>query len=208
MKKAFCVSFLLFSVLLCSFSASSQASITGPNCVIAGTEYQYNLTGSLSNDAQLCITGGKIVGSTSNCVLNLTAAFVRIVWKDNKGTIKLVTEQGDASTQVTVIDPLVAGNISGNSKKQFVEYDTAPLNVVCGPASGGNCTPTYLFQWQHSEDNLIWKDVSGATGQSLNNMPALLQTTFYRRKTTETKSGSIAYSDEAVVYVAADAKGR
>lgn len=208
MKTLLSLPFLFFSLLLCGFSANSQVAITGPDCVLAETEYQYNLTGSISSGAQLCITGGKIVGSALNCISSPAAAFVRIIWTGSKGSLTLTTEQGNASVQVTMINSMRAGIISGTTKKQFIEYNTFPPAITCGSATGGSCSPSYAFQWQQSLDNLNWEDIRGATGQNLSSMPQLLQTTFYRRKVTETHSGSIAYSDEAVVYVAADTKGR
>jgi len=48
---------------------------------------------------------------------------------------------------------------------------------------------------------LGWINISGANGKNLTIATGLKQTTFYRRKVTETTSGSISYSNVATVDV-------
>jgi hypothetical protein len=66
---------------------------------------------------------------------------------------------------------------------------------------GGNCAPSYGYQWQQSFDDLSWTDIKDAILPNLEFVAPLDQTTYYRRKVTETISSSVEYSDIAIVLV-------
>jgi hypothetical protein len=84
---------------------------------------------------------------------------------------------------------------------QIIAYDTLPQTIRCSTAQGGNCQPGYQYQWQESDNQLNWADIPGAGSQNLTFQAPLVQTKFYRRRVTETGSGSIGYSDVADVFV-------
>ena len=109
--------------------------------------------------------------------------------------------------QVSITVLLQPGTVDSTYKKQFIKYKTTPSSISCSKSSGGGCGASYSFQWQQSWNNLDWQDLPGATQQNLTKIQALTRTTFFRRKTLENTSGSIAYSNSAVVYVAPDMIG-
>ena len=200
MRKSFFAS-LVMVVGFNSFNACCQLAIVGPACVLSGVQYQYNIKGNIPAHIKLCVQGGKLIDSSA-CINDLSLAFVKIVWSGDKGSISVSSDSGNLSMQVSITAPLQPGNVDTVFKKQFIKYKTTPLNISCGRSSGGGCGTSYSFQWQQSLNNLEWQDVPGATQQNLMKIRALTQTTFFRRKTTENTSGSITYSNSAVVYVA------
>lgn len=202
-KRLFICSCCFFLIL----KTNCQISIVGATCVLTGQEYQYNIQGNLSEGAQLCINGGKIVGSSSTCITNLSSGYVRVVWTGSKGSITLTSSGANFSQQINVTTPLQGGTITSSTKKQFIGYEKSPSNISCTAPTGGACTASYVFQWQQSLDNLNWQNITGAMSQNLASISSLTQTTFFRRKTIDNNSGSIVYSDEAVVFVAVDTKG-
>jgi hypothetical protein len=199
--------FLVVYLLLTGIATFAQGTIIeGPTCVLSGVEYQYNIKGDLPAGAQLCVNGGKITeSSSSNCISDLSTGFVRITWSGSKGSIAFTSSQGNYSVNVAVTTPLQPGAIT-NGKEQNLSFNATPSSISCTKPVGGGCGASYQYQWQQSLDNLNWQDIPGASAQSLSNLPSLTQTVFYRRKTTETISRTIVYSDAAVVYVAADTK--
>ena len=197
---------LVTIIILHSFNAYTQLAIIGPECVLSGVQYQYNINGNIPPQVKLCIKGGKLSDSSA-CASDLSLGFIKIIWTGDKGSISLTSDSGNFSAEVFITLPLQPGNIDSTYRKQFIKYQTVPLNISCSKSSGGGCGPSYSFQWQQSLNNLDWQDVPGATQQNLIKIRSLTETTFYRRRTVENISGSIVYSDAAVVYVAPEITG-
>jgi hypothetical protein len=125
-----------------------------------------------------------------------------VVWDNvSSGSLGLTSTQGDTTLTVQGTTPLSGGSIVGSLKTQSVQYNAMPGGINCSPASGGACSPNYTYQWQESVDNVNWTDIKGATGQNLGFTASKKQTVYCRRKVTEIVSGSIAYSDVAMVDV-------
>jgi hypothetical protein len=190
-----------------ALSADSQVTISGPTCVVAGTVYQYTITGkwdSLST-MQVCLSSGAIADSawTSNCtVTSAPLAAVLVIWNDsasNTGTISLTSSIGNATLTVNFAEPLIPGSIDSTSQTQLVATDSIPLQINCSLDTGGSCSPAYYYQWQQSPDMGSWTDMPGANAQNLSFGSPIAQTYFFRRKVTETVSGTIGYSNAAVV---------
>ena len=199
MKSFFVTSGFVTVFLILNFVSCAQVTISGPSCVLSGTEYQYNLIGNIPSGAQLCISGGTINGSSWNCTTSLSTGFVRITW-NGAGSISFTSSAGNVSQSIAVTSVLQAGSITAN-KEQFINANASASAIVCSNPAGGGCAASYSFQWQRSRDNLNWENITGAIGQNLNSLSSLTETFFYRRRTTETNSGTVAYSDAAVVYV-------
>ena len=80
--------------------------------------------------------------------------------------------------KVTVYQTFVVGSISTD---QIICYNTTPAQLIGVAPSGGNMP--YAYQWQISNDNLAFSDISGAI--SMNYQPGpLTQTIYYRLKQT------------------------
>ena len=169
-------------------------------------QYQYNISGNIPVGTKLCISGGKLSNS-STCANELSVGFVKIVWSGTSGSITLTSDSGSLSKAVRITLPLQPGDIETNGKKQFIKYNNSPSLISCTMPTGGGCGASYSFQWERSLDNLDWENIIGATGQNLSSVTTLTETYFYRRKTVESISGSIMYSNSAVVYVAPDTHG-
>jgi RHS repeat-associated protein len=93
--------------------------------------------------------------------------------------------------------PLNGGTVSNIA--QTINYSTVPATINCSLGSGGTCSVvTYPYQWQSSIDGSNWSDISGATAQNYS-PPALMATTFYRRRTTY--NGSSVYSNTSIITV-------
>ena len=194
-------------------SLYAQVSVTGPTCVVAGSTYNYNVTGTYNgaNTMQWCITGsggtilqayGNNITGTSTCKSGNYVGSIVVKWTGaGTGSISLSCSPTSPSTlSITVKAVLSPGSISTN-KTQTINYNTIPAAISCAVAANGACTPSYSYQWQQSSDNVNWADISGSTAQNLSFTNALLATTYYRRKVTETTTNTIDYSDVATVFV-------
>jgi hypothetical protein len=193
--------------MLSTLSAVAQVTISGPTCVVAGTVYQYTISGnwgSLST-MQVCLNSGAIADSTTGSSCTVTGAplaTVLVIWNDtasNTGTISLTSSIGNATLSINFAEPLIPGSIDSVSQTQFVAADSIPTAINCSLDTGGSCNPAYHYQWQQSLDMGSWTDVAGANEQNISFSSAIAQTTFFRRKVTETVSGTIGYSNAAVV---------
>lgn len=199
---------LLCAALLLTIGSKAgfgQPMIKGPGCVIPQVKYLYLIKGnwdSLST-MQLCVSGGTLADSGDSCYKGKPVIYVRVIWNSQAtaGAITVNSSAGSALHSVDITSPLAPGSISPGSEKQVIDYNTAPATIICTPASGGGCTHSYQYQWQQSANDLNWINISQANGKNLNITAPLKTATYYRRKATETVSGTIRYSDAAVVFV-------
>ncbi len=188
-------------------SAWSQISIKGPTCVMPGISYQYLISGKWDSTStmQVCIQNGVIVPLSNTCTTNGSPlASVSVVWTTGvaTGSVNLTSNSGSSNLAVAITSALRAGSISAASDSQSVAYQSIPGVIHCSPDSGGSCTPVYTYQWQQSVDNSHWSNIPQATSQDLAPNSSLAQTTYFRRRTMEKDSGSIAFSNLAIVWVA------
>jgi hypothetical protein len=91
------------------------------------------------------------------------------------------------------------------AKTQRIAYQATPSVINCSSSTGGACSPQYSYQWQQSVDQVTWSDLPGDTAQNLVLTQAVTQTLFVRRKVTDKKSNTMAFSDIALVDVGAPA---
>lgn len=183
-------------------SGYAQVNVSGPGCVMPGTEYQYEIMKdqSDSSNIQVCLSGGVIAGTDSVCRNALFFTFIRVIWRDSsRGKITLRTSRGNDSIIVKVTKILRGGKINAPMNFQMLRADSVPGILSCSDAVGGGCSPIYKYEWQKSADGMDWKILSGATSQNLEFASPISQNTYYRRKVTETNSGSESFSDVAVI---------
>lgn len=201
MNKAILSTLLVIGGLLSSFTGKPQLSVLGATCVLAGQEYRYTLSGSLVANEQLCISGGVLADSNSTCTTDLSAGYVRVVWTGTSGTLTISSDSGSFNLLVSVTSPLQAGEIDASEAQQIIAFDSIPAGLHCSSATGGGCSPVYQYQWQRSTDKLEWEDITGSIAHDLTFTASLNQSTFFRRKTTDVSSGTIVYSNAAVVFL-------
>lgn len=200
----------LFTLLLAGTYAHSQVTISGASCVVTGTLYQYTISRGpdSSTTMQACVTGGIITDSAKNkvtCTLpGVPINKILVIWTgtaSGTGSLSLNFSSGNTVLNVHFTEPLLPGSINSSSKSQMISYDSLPTLIVCSPDMGGSCSPAYINQWQQSQDVISWIDIPGAGEQSLAITSLLEKSTYYRRKVTETSSGTIGYSDVASVFL-------
>ena len=172
-------------------------SISGPNPVLYGNTYTYNLNGSCAVNSWTT-TCGSVQG------YNGTSAVIYFGQTGcSTATIKVLNINGVtlASLTVTVNQPpaLVPGTITANTY-QTINYNAEPGLIQCSAASGGACGGAYSYQWYSSPNNSTWTAISGATTQ--NYQPGYLTaTTYYRRSVTcGTQAGYSTNTAEVYVY--------
>jgi len=195
----------IFALLL-SFQSRSQVTVTGPTCVTPGTVYQYIISAPWDSASilRICLSGGKIAGTTDTCTANATPIpFVQVIWDSaGSGRLNLSSSAGSTQLAVNIVLPLTGGAIVDSCRKITIGYDSIPPLISCSASSGGNCRPVYVYQWQLSLDNINWSDIDNATGAQLAITNGLQKTSYCRRRVTESNSSSIAYSDAACIIVA------
>jgi hypothetical protein len=193
-----------FPLLLASVTGFAQVTLTGPTCVIAGTEYQYDINRDKSKTAtmQFCITGGVIAGTDSTCKNGTAFNFIRVIWDGTpQGKISFSSSRGNASFSVKKTTTLDGGKISGTVAFQSATADSIPASIKCSAASGGGCSPVYKYQWQQSADGINWANLNGAIAQNLPFLSFVTKSTYYRRKVVESVSGSESFSDVIVLVI-------
>lgn len=201
--------FPLVILAIAGFQGHAQVTITGPTCINPRTTYQYVITGPWDSVStmQICLTGGVVAGSAITCTpFAAPQASVMVSWNGGiNGTLQVHSSKGNATIAIVLTDTLTGGTIADTTKAQRIGYLSIPSIVLCPVSTGGSCTPNYSYQWQQSLDLVEWSDIPGASLQNLVMTQKLIQTTFVRRKVTETSSNTIAYSNAALVDVGAPA---
>ena len=211
MKRTIVKTILLFCLLFQQLNGASQPNVSGPVCAMAGTVYQYVISGAGGGAfiGQVCITGGRIIGSDGNDIFctvpDSAVSKVMVIWNDSladDGVLNLSSAAGNASLSVYFAGSLQPGIIDSICKTQIIfNTQNSIMDITCSPDSGGSCTPSYGYQWQHTSDMFNWADIPGAVSESLAAGPAPAQSSYYRRKVTELNSGSVGYSDVACVFI-------
>ena len=201
--------FILLSCLVTffCFNLAAQTTISGPVCVIPGITFQYIINGKWTSAStmQICIKNGKLEASGNTCYKGNPVSFVRVIW-DNSGTngaVSLTSSDGNATQNIKITRPLRAGIVDASSVKQVIDYNKTPDKISCSPALWGSCNPVFSYQWQQSTDRVKWVDIGGENNKSFKMSNPLTQTTFFRRKVTETTSTTIGFSEVAEVNVKA-----
>jgi len=187
----------------------SQVTVSGPTCVIPGTVYQYVITGPWdpTSTMQVCLTGGQLADSTGTCTpTGRPLSFVRVTWNaGSSASLQVQSSKGNSTVKVSLSDTLTGGTILVATKAQQIAYLATPALVSCSASTGGACSPQYSYQWQQSVDLVTWLDIPNDTAQNLMLTQTVTQSLFVRRKVTETRSNTIAFSDVARVDVGAPA---
>ena len=181
-------------------SGFSQINLQGPTCVQYGQENLYYITGNYNYDdyTEWCAYGGESVNGTT-CESGYGLNYLKIKFYAS-GQITIYTPNGGAFLDVMVTTILRPGSITSNNL-QTVSSAYPPGTITCSDASGGDCSPSYSYQWQQSIDGTNWSDMSGKTVQNLIFSSGLTQTNYFRRKVTEDNSASVDYSNIATVFV-------
>ena len=182
--------------------SDAQMSITGPTCPAVGTQYTYTIAGNWTNSTSMTwsVTNGTITGSSSGTPLpHVTVTFTSL----GAATVSVTTTtpSGSASLNVSATTALNPGTIGPAT--QSVNYNTIPQIGITSTAlaSGGSCSPVWVYQWQSSTDNVNFTNISSATSSSLSFTAPLTQTKYYRRQVTETTSGAVAYTSSVSIIV-------
>jgi RHS repeat-associated protein len=195
--------FLILGMILLSLCRQglSQMSITGPSCVVAGTQYVYTIGGNWTPSTHMVwsVSGGTFSGSSSGT----PCPQVHVTWTTGSSrtiSVSTTNPSSNPNINVTVSPALQAGTISNPT--QNINYNTTPSAINCPVATGGGCgAVTYNYQWQQSTDNVTYSNISGASSQNLSFSTGQTQTMYYRRMVTIASTGTTGYSSVATVNV-------
>ena len=198
--------FLLSAFMLAySVKNMAQPSLKGPLCAMSGMEYTYFIfTDADSNvDMEICITGGILSESGVSCQTTKATSSVKVIWDNltGKGAIAIKTNSGNSTFNVTITNPLNGGAIDTAVKSQIVQASSIAKQILCSQASGGSCNPIFEYRWQQSADGTNWSTIPEAVGLNLKLTAFQKVTQYYRRQTTETNSGTVAYSNVAAIFL-------
>jgi hypothetical protein len=201
--------FLIICFTVLGLNVRSQISISGPTCAAPGVTYQYLISGAVDTGTTItvCVAGGIIGSGATACQSGTKISYVLVVWsgKSSSANITVTSSAGNGNLNVSVFNNLQGGQIDSLTNNQTIGYGSIPAQINCSAASGGACTMNYAYQWQSSLNNVMWADVPGVSGQNITVPSKLQQTTFFRRKVTETGTQTINYSNSATVFVNAPA---
>lgn len=183
----------------------AQTTINGPTCVVPGIEYQYLIssTDTSTTGINICLNGGVYFGSTDSCLHDSVPPFILVMWNSGIDTASISWNSPSLNTitPVSFSSPLQGGLIDSSYLFQTVGNDSSVSNIQCSAATGGNCSPSYTYQWQQSPNNVDWTDINEATNQNLDVPVTVNETTYIRRAVKETTSGTVGYSNSATINV-------
>jgi hypothetical protein len=202
---------LVITALLCSTLLFAQVGITGPKCVLTSLVYQYDIAikgaWTENNKVSICVDGGVLTENGSSCIEKQSVTSVKVQWSEGKTTGKITVTSGAGTSNINVnISASFNPGFIETTDKQTISYNKLPPSLSCTQASGGNCAPSFSYQWEQSLNKLEWKEISGATGRNLAFDIPLTQTTFFRRKAFEAKSNTTGYTNQVAVFVIPGAK--
>lgn len=187
-----------------TYPLAAQPSVNGAQCIIPGITYQYNIQYNEADAAatKLCVTGGTLVNGSTCTPDSASPSVIFITWKDTaQHRINVLSPGGNTSFSVRATTALTGGLLVDSKKTQLYDSIIAQYIFLCQPATGGSCTPNYVYQWQKSQDGLTWADMENATGRDLVFAAQVTSSIYFRRVTTETQSNTIAYSETGAVLV-------
>ena len=174
---------------ICYNTTPAAFTQTGaPSGGIGTYEYQWQSSPNGSS------SWSNIPGATSATyahTTNLTAGiyFRRVVTSGSCGTVY------SASVRITVRAELSPGSIGS---PQTICYNTAPATLAeTAAASGG--AGTYTYQWQSSQNNTLWTNISGATLASYT-PGALMSPMYFRRNVTDASCGTV-YGESILINI-------
>lgn len=202
---------LLFSLifLFSAFVVFAQVTVDGPNCVTTGLVYQYNIHGEWKGNDKIsvCVEGGMLAESQTSCIEVQNLSYVKVQWSEGKttGKITLTSNTGASNLSVNIVTPFKPGFIE-NAGRQILPSNKIPASISCTDASGGNCSPSYYYQWEQSFDRNHWSELLGATQSNLSFIAPLTKTTFFRRKAFESKSHTMGYTNQVAIFIIPQAK--
>lgn len=195
---------LLAVMLMVAGKLASQIAISGPQCILPGITYQYNIKGTRSDSSvvRVNIKGGALTGGISTSTDRVKVSAVFVTWGDTAyHRIEVQSGKGNANLLVQQTTPLIGGEIKATHNIQRYDTVSAGYSFQCSLPTGGSCTPNYTYQWQKSEDAMKWTDIAGATGKDLLFSQKLDTDTYFRRVTTESKSNTMGFSDVGLLYI-------
>lgn len=190
-------------MLIFSTKAFSQFSIKGPTCVVPGVPFQYNAIGKDTSSIKICVYGGRILEHDNTCYISPFISYTKLIWDSGivHGTVSYHSNLGDTVLNVELTEKLAPGDIDTSSLFQLTSAGSIPSKIICSEAKGGNCSPSYLYQWQQSGNAENWVNIEGSNRKDLIFFATPLQTTYYRRRVLEEGSNTIDHSTIAIVVI-------
>ena len=196
--------------LLITATAHGQLRFQGPGCLITGRVAVYRMLGPSQGPqgVQVCLSPlAASTGPDSCWQLTAVGSSLPLSWSHPGAyRLRLSEAAGSAARTIEVTRPLDGGRIDSSLRVQILKASQIPLTLRCSPATGGQCSPRYFYQWERSPDAHHWKDLPHSPEPDLGFAEPLKETTYFRRKVTETRSGICSYSSIAVVFVDPTAK--
>jgi hypothetical protein len=130
---------------------------TGGSCT--ATSYTYQWQQSPNNSTWTNITGATAQNLSFSSGLTAVTYYRRIATATSNGR----TAYSNVAT-VYIIAPLIAGSVSPETQQVYAGQ--TPATLTAPPATGGNCTGSYSYQWQRAVNIVNFVNINDATGLS------------------------------------------
>lgn len=178
-------------------AGTSAAAITSATAASGGSgNLTYQWQSSLYERVGYTDIPGATSATYSPGVLNQTMYYRRV-------TVDATCKNSKATESVVVFvngGILTPGYFVTNSSCFFTGKSTSPLVTAVEPAGG---VSPYKIEWQSSTDNVNFTTIPGATGSVY--QPGLLtQSTYFRKKITDTKGQVVYTGSEKISLVATE----
>lgn len=173
----------LSTTSLCSGSSFSYS----PTSSLPGSSFSWSRA-FVSGVMQPPATGN---GAVNEILTNVTSSTVQTTY------VYTTTANGCSVSQniiVNVYSSLGAGSVGSNST---ICSGSQPAQLNVSNPSGGN--GTYDYQWEQSPNGTSWSNAGGVSTVASYDPPALVNSTYYRRKVTS--CGSSTYTNSVNIAV-------
>jgi hypothetical protein len=177
---------------------ATPGPISGPTAVQQGQTATYSVAAVSGASSYSWALSSTAAGTISGTGTSSTVTWSSSYSGSAQVYCSAVNSYGSSSPSILSVNvasnaPLVAGNVSPAS--QTINYNSAPATISSAPATGGS--GVYTYQWQSSVNNVIWTNVSGATGLSYS--PGVLSVNTWYQVVTTSNGVSVNSNPAAVI---------
>lgn len=182
----------LTDTLICDNTSALLHFAAGGAPSGGGNQYQYQWLSSDNGINFTPVSGMLSSYSTGNLTDN---KYYKAVVTSGLGCSRDTTD----AVLVTVLEPFVAGSISGSDT---ICFDSVPRNRVISlttPTTGG--LPTYYYQWEQSNTGVGFTSTSSADNSTVFAPRSLNRSTYYRLKVEDSHNCGVRYTDTIYIHV-------
>jgi hypothetical protein len=160
--------------------------------------YNLNITGH--DDEIIIYVNGAQVWHFTGCCTNHGTVWTGYLTASS--TVEIRVAEGGGGSNLTMnlanVTPALNAGVIAGTQSICTGGDPTNLSSTSGGSGGTLAYTTSNYQWQFSNNNATWTNISGATALAYNPPAGLTQTRYYRRRLIDA-CGTTSYTNTATV---------